>query len=473
MPEDFANEYSMHTHTCGELRREDIGQTVTLTGWVARRRDHGGLIFVDLRDRTGITQVVFDPDTAKDCFELGERMRPEWAIEVTGFVRERPEDTANPDLPTGEIDVVVNECTILNESATPPFPLDDDIDTDELTRMKWRYLDMRRTPVADALRLRDTVTWSIRNALHERLFIEVETPILSLISGGANARPFITHHNTLDIDMYLRIATELHLKRLIVGGLEKVYEIGRIFRNEGMDPKHNPEFTTIELYEAYADYRDIMELVEQMISTIALKVLGTTKITYQGQDIDLTPPWRRITMIDAIKEYSGIDFNTATTDEQARELCRKAGMEVEDTQSRGDLIAEAFDAFVEDKLIQPTFIYDYPVEISPLAKRKPDDPAFTERFEYFIDCTEYGNAFSELNDPIDQKGRFERQVAERKAIEPDCKAQVDYDYVNALEYGLPPTGGLGFGVDRLVMLLTDSASIRDVLLFPTMKPIEQ
>ena len=311
----------------------------------------------------------------------------------------------------------------------------------------------------------------LRRYLDNLGFMEVETPVLSPIAGGANARPFITHHNTLDIDMYMRIATELHLKRLIVGGMERVYEVGRIFRNEGMDPKHNPEFTTIELYQAFTDFHGMMDLVEEMYKRLALKVCGSLEITYQGKQIDMGH-WERLTMVEAVKKYSGVDFNDWKTDEDAIAAAKEHHVELPEVPTKGAILAEFFDAFVEDKLIQPTFIYDYPVEISPLAKRKPNDPAFTERFEYFIDCTEYGNAFSELNDPIDQKARFERQVAERKAIEPDCKAQVDYDYVNALEYGLPPTGGLGFGVDRLVMLLTDSASIRDVLLFPTMKPID-
>ena len=285
----------------------------------------------------------------------------------------------------------------------------------------------------------------------------------------ASARPFYTHHNSLNMDMVLRIETELYLKRLIVGGMDRVYEVGRIFRNEGMDPKHNPEFTTIELYQAFTDFHGMMDLVEELYKRLALKICGSLVIPYQGKQIDMSH-WERLTMVEAVKKYSGVDFNDWKSDEDAIAAAKEHHVELPEVPTKGAILAEFFDAFVEDKLIQPTFIYDYPVEISPLAKRKPDDPAFTERFEYFIDCTEYGNAFSELNDPIDQKGRFERQVAERKAIEPDCKAQVDYDYVNALEYGLPPTGGLGFGVDRLVMLLTDSASIRDVLLFPTMRP---
>ena len=467
------DEHSMHTRTCGELRFENVGEEVTLTGWVSRRRDHGGLIFCDLRDREGITQLTFAPEHSDgDAFKIAETMRPEWPIKIHGVVRARGEETTNTKLATGEIEVLTAHAEVLNTSVTPPFQIEDGIETSEDTRLRYRYLDLRRPEMMANLKLRSDFTFAIREALHNREFMEVETPGLSPIAGGANARPFITHHNTLDIDMYMRIATELHLKRLIVGGLERVYEVGRIFRNEGMDPKHNPEFTSIELYQAFTDFHGMMDLVEELYKRLALKICGSLVIPYQGKQIDMSH-WERLTMVEAVKKYSGVDFNDWKSDEDAIASAKERPVELQAVPTKGAILAEFFDAFVEDKLIQPTFIYDYPVEISPLAKRKPDDPAFTERFEYFIDCTEYGNAFSELNDPIDQKGRFERQVAERKAIEPDCKAQVDYDYVNALEYGLPPTGGLGFGVDRLVMLLTDSASIRDVLLFPTMKPIEQ
>ena len=298
----------------------------------------------------------------------------------------------------------------------------------------------------------------------------METPILTPFEIGASARPFFTHHNTLNMDMVLRIETELYLKRLVVGGMDRVYEVGRIFRNEGMDPKHNPEFTTIELYQAYTDYHGMMDLVEEMMKTVAQKVCGTLQIQYQGKQIDLSH-WERMTMVEAVKKYSGVDFDTVATDEEAVALAKEHHVALPEIPTKGAILAEFFDAFVEEKLIQPTFIYDYPVENSPLAKRKASDPAYTERFEYFINATEFGNAFSELNDPIDQKERFERQVAERRMLDPKSNAQVDYDYVTALEYGLPPTGGLGFGVDRLVMLLTDSASIRDVLLFPTMKSL--
>ena len=373
---------------------------------------------------------------------------------------------------TGELSARAEEITLLAKSLRP-LPEKFHGLTDTEMRYRQRYVDLIANPeVKETFVKRSQILKEIRAYLDEKGFLEVDTPILTPFEIGASARPFYTHHNSLNMDMVLRIETELYLKRLIVGGMDRVYEVGRIFRNEGMDPKHNPEFTSIELYQAFTDFHGMMDLVEELYKRLAQKICGSLVIPYQGKQIDMGH-WERLTMIEAVKKYSGVDFNDWKTDEDAIAAAKEHHVELPEVPTKGAILAEFFDAFVEDKLIQPTFIYDYPVEISPLAKRKPDDPAFTERFEYFIDCTEYGNAFSELNDPIDQKGRFERQVAERKAIEPDCKAQVDYDYVNALEYGLPPTGGLGFGVDRLVMLLTDSASIRDVLLFPTMKPIEQ
>ena len=325
--------------------------------------------------------------------------------------------------------------------------------------------------VKDTFLKRIEILKEIKNILNEKGYLEVETPILNTIAGGAAARPFITHHNTLDMDMYLRIANELYLKRLIVGGFDKVYEMGRMFRNEGMDIKHNPEFTNIELYSAYEDYNDMMDITEEIISKVALKVLGTTKITYQGTEIDLTPSWKRISMIDSIKEVTGVDFNTIETDEEAKKAAEELHVELDELKlTRGEIINQVFEAKVEETLIQPTFIYDYPVEVSPLTKRKPSDPRLTERFEVFIGAREYGNAYSELNDPIDQYERFKKQMEARDAGDEEAN-MMDEDFINALEYGMPPTGGLGIGVDRLVMLLTDSASIRDVLLFPTMKPI--
>ncbi|MCI8387233.1 MAG: lysine--tRNA ligase [Clostridiales bacterium] len=372
---------------------------------------------------------------------------------------------------TGEISIHATDITLLAKSLLPlPEKYHGLKDTD--TRYRQRYIDLIVNPeVKDTFVKRSQILKEIRNYLDSKGFIEVDTPILVPLEIGASARPFVTHHNTLDMDMYLRIETELYLKRLIVGGMHRVYEVGRIFRNEGMDTKHNPEFTSIELYQAFTDYHGMMDLVEELNTMLAEKICGSKVITYQGTEIDMGH-WERLTMVEAVKKYSGCDYNDWATDEDARNCAKEHHVEVPENATKGTVLAEFFDAFVEEKLIQPTFIYDYPVENSPLAKRKPENPAFTERFEYFINATEFGNAFSELNDPIDQKERFERQVAAKRAEEPNCRAEVDYDYVTALEYGLPPTGGLGFGIDRLVMLLTDSASIRDVLLFPTMKPLD-
>ena len=370
---------------------------------------------------------------------------------------------------TGEVSVHATSITLLAK-ALLPLPEKFHGLTNLEQRYRQRYVDLIVNPeVKDTFVKRSKILSLIRSYLDSKGFLEVDTPILLPLEIGANARPFVTHHNTLDIDMYLRVETELYLKRLIVGGMHKVYEVGRIFRNEGMDTKHNPEFTSIELYQAFTDYYGMMDLVEELYKMLATEVCGSTTITYQGNEIDMAH-WERLTMVEAVKKYSGVDYNDWTSDEDARADAKRLHVEVPENATRGTVLVELFDAFVEDKLIQPTFIYDYPVENSPLAKRKPENPLFTERFEYFINCTEFGNAFSELNDPIDQKERFEKQVEAKRKEEPNCNAEVDYDYVTALEYGLPPTGGLGFGVDRLVMLLTDSASIRDVLLFPTMKP---
>ena len=370
---------------------------------------------------------------------------------------------------TGEISVHATGITLLAKSLLP-LPEKFHGLTNLEQRYRQRYVDLIVNPeVKDTFVKRSKILSIIRQYLDSKGYLEVDTPILLPIEIGASARSFKTHHNTLDIPMYLRIETELYLKRLIVGGMHKVYEVGRIFRNEGMDTKHNPEFTTIELYEAFTDYYGMMDLVEELYKLLAKEVCGDTKITYQGTEIDLGH-WERLTMVDAVKKYSGVDYNDWKSDEDARADAKKHHVEVPADATKGTVLVEFFDAFVEDKLVQPTFIYDYPVENSPLAKRKPTNPAFTERFEYFINCTEMGNAFSELNDPIDQRERFETQVAKKRAEDPESPAEVDYDYVTALEYGMPPTGGLGFGIDRLVMLLTDSASIRDVLLFPTMKP---
>ena len=445
-----------------ELPNEtDSGKQVALAGRMMSKRVMGKASFAHLRDDKGDIQLYVRRD------ELGEEAYAAFKkLDVGDIIGVKGEVFRTK---TGELSVRATELTLLAKSLRP-LPEKFHGLTDTEMRYRQRYVDLIANPeVKDTFVKRSRILKEIRAYLDEKGFLEVDTPILTPFEIGASARPFYTHHNTLNMDMVLRIETELYLKRLIVGGMDRVYEVGRIFRNEGMDPKHNPEFTSIELYQAFTDFHGMMDLVEELYKRLALKICGSMVIPYQGKQIDMGH-WERLTMVEAVKKYSGVDFNDWKSDEDAIASAKEHHVELPEVPTKGAILAEFFDAFVEDKLIQPTFIYDYPVEISPLAKRKPDDPAFTERFEYFIDCTEYGNAFSELNDPIDQKGRFERQVAERKAIEPDCKAQVDYDYVNALEYGLPPTGGLGFGVDRLVMLLTDSASIRDVLLFPTMKP---
>ena len=436
---------------------------VTIAGRLMSRRVMGKASFAHLLDCAGEIQIyVKRDDVGEDAYKDFKDWDIGDMLGVKGFVFKTK---------TGEISVHAKELTLLTKSLHPlPEKFHGLTNTD--TRYRQRYLDLIVNPeVKDTFVKRSQILRELRAFLDGRGFLEVDTPILTPFEIGASARPFYTHHNALDMDMVLRIETELYLKRLIVGGMDRVYEVGRIFRNEGMDTKHNPEFTTIELYQAYTDFHGMMELVEDMMKTVAQKVCGSLVIPYQGHQIDLGN-WQRLTMVEAVKKYSGVDYYDWKSDEDAIACARAHNVELPEVPTKGAILAEFFDAFVEEKLIQPTFIYDYPVEISPLAKRKPDDPAFTERFEYFINATEFGNAFSELNDPIDQRGRFERQVAERRAQEPDTRAQVDYDFINALEYGMPPTGGLGFGVDRLVMLLTDSGSIRDVLLFPTMKSLD-
>lgn len=436
---------------------------VTIAGRLMSRRVMGKASFAHLLDCAGEIQIyVKRDDVGEDVYKDFKDWDIGDMLGVKGFVFKTK---------TGEISVHAKELTLLTKSLHPlPEKFHGLTNTD--TRYRQRYLDLIVNPeVKDTFVKRSQILRELRAFLDGRGFLEVDTPILTPFEIGASARPFYTHHNALDMDMVLRIETELYLKRLIVGGMDRVYEVGRIFRNEGMDTKHNPEFTTIELYQAYTDFHGMMELVEDMMKTVAQKVCGSLVIPYQGHQIDLGN-WQRLTMVEAVKKYSGVDYYDWKSDEDAIACAKAHNVELPEVPTKGAILAEFFDAFVEEKLIQPTFIYDYPVEISPLAKRKPDDPAFTERFEYFINATEFGNAFSELNDPIDQRGRFERQVAERRAQEPDTRAQVDYDFINALEYGMPPTGGLGFGVDRLIMLLTDSGSIRDVLLFPTMKSLD-
>ena len=438
------------------------GKTVRIGGRILSRRIMGKASFFHLQDSSTEIQVyIRREDVGEDAYKAFKKYDIGDIVGVEGFVFLTQ---------TGETSVHAKGIVLLSKSLLPlPEKFHGLKDTDQ--RYRKRCVDLIVNPeVRDTFKKRSQILKEIRNYLDSKGFLEVDTPILVPIEIGASARPFKTHHNTLDMDMYLRIETELYLKRLIVGGMHRVYEVGRIFRNEGMDTKHNPEFTTIELYQAFTDYHGMMDLVEELNTMLAEKICGSKVISYQGKEINMGK-WERLTMVEAVKKYSGCDYYDWKTDEDARNCAKEHNVNVPENATKGTVLAEFFDAFVEENLIQPTFIYDYPVENSPLAKRKPEDPAFTERFEYFINATEFGNAFSELNDPIDQKERFERQVAERKAEDPNCNAQVDYEFVTALEYGMPPTGGLGFGIDRLVMLLTDSASIRDVLLFPTMKSL--
>ena len=455
------------THTSKEIidnYDELEGKDVTVAGRIMAKRIMGKASFCHIQDSTGkIQSYVSINDLGEESYKSFKEDDIGDIIGITGFVFKTK---------TGEISIHAKELKLLSKSLRPlPEKFHGLKDTD--LRYRQRYIDLIVNPeVKDTFLLRSKIISNIRKILEEKGFLEVETPILNTISGGATARPFITHHNTLDIDMYLRIALELNLKRLIVGGYDKVYELGRVFRNEGMDIRHNPEFTMLELYASYQDYHDMMDITEEIFSRTAKEVLGTTKINYQGQDIDLAPGWKRISMIDSIKEVTGIDFNEIKTDEEAVALAKEKKIEIPDKtkETRGDVISLFFDEYVEKTLIQPTFIYDYPVEISPLAKKSVKDPRMTERFEVFINGREYGNAFSELNDPIDQYERFKKQVEAREAGDEEA-GMMDEDYIQALEIGLPPTGGLGIGIDRLVMLLTDCASIRDALLFPTMKPM--
>ena len=454
------------THTSKQIVEnydELEGKDVTVAGRIMAKRIMGKASFVHIQDSEGkIQSYVSINDLGEESYKQFKEDDIGDIIGITGFVFKTR---------TGEISIHAKELTLLSKSLRPlPEKFHGLKDTD--LRYRQRYVDLIVNPeVKDTFLTRIKILKEIKNILDEKGYLEVETPILNTIVGGASARPFITHHNTLDIDMYLRIANELYLKRLIVGGFDKVYEMGRMFRNEGMDLKHNPEFTNVELYAAYEDYHDMMDITEEIISKTAQRVLGTMQINYQGQEIDLTPSWKRITMIDAIKEETGIDFNTINTDEEAMEVAKKLEVEIDPIKTtRGDIINQVFEAKVEETLIQPTFICDYPVEVSPLTKRKATDPRLTERFELFIGGREYANAYSELNDPIDQYERFLAQVKQREAGDAEAN-MMDEDFINALEIGMPPTGGLGIGIDRLIMLLTNEASIRDVLLFPTMKPL--
>lgn len=435
------------------------GKSARIAGRIIAKRGHGNMSFMDIQDESGKIQIVNRKNVIGDEFKQVKKYDIGDIVGIEGNVFKTNQgeisiETQTPQLLTKSLQMLPEKWHGLK---------DPDL------RYRQRYLDLIVNPeVKEVFYLRSQIISEIRKFLDGRGFMEVETPILNTIAGGATARPFITHHNTLDIDMYLRIANELYLKRLIVGGFDKVYEMGRMFRNEGMDATHNPEYTAMELYQAYADYEDMMEITEHMIETVATNVLGKTTIEYDGQQIELKAPWARIPMIDAIKNETGIDFNEITSYEDAVAIAKEKGVEVKET--RGEIISEFFEEFVEDKLIQPTFITDYPVEISPLAKRKNDDKSLTYRFEAFINGKEVANAFSELNDAADQRERFEAQVAKREKGDDEAQ-MMDYDFVNALEVGLPPTGGLGIGIDRVIMLLTGQHSIRDVLLFPTMKPI--
>ncbi len=438
------------------------GKTVSLAGRMVSRRVMGKASFAHLLDAQGEMQIyVTRDDLGEDAYAAFKKDDLGDIIGVSGTVF---------CTKTGEASIHVTSLTLLCKSLKVlPEKFHGLVDTD--LRYRQRYVDCIVNPeVRDTFRKRSRIIAAVREFLDGRGYLEVDTPVLHTVEIGASARPFRTFHNALGIPMFLRIETELYLKRLIVGGFERVYEVGRIFRNEGMDATHNPEFTSVETYQAYADYNEIMEMVEQLYEFVAIKTLGTTDVTYQGQVIHLKAPWKRITMADSVKEACGEDWTTWQSDEEARAICDKRNVHVEKDATKGDCLAALFDEYVEANLIQPTFITDYPVEISPLAKRKPSNPALTERFEFFITGHEMGNAFTELNDPIDQRRRFEAQVEARKAQ--GINAEVDEDFVNALEYGMPPTGGLGFGLDRMVMLMTDSATIRDVLLFPTMKPLD-
>lgn len=436
---------------------------VSVAGRIMAKRIMGKASFCTIQDSTGTIQsYVSINDLGEESYKLFKTYDIGDIIGLKGFVFKTK---------TEEISIHAKEVVLLTKSLRPlPEKFHGLKDMD--LRYRQRYIDLIVNPeVKETFILRSKILKEIRKFMDEKGYMEVETPTLTTVATGDAARPFITHHNTLDLDMFLRIAPELNLKRLIVGGIDKVFEIGKNYRNEGMDIKHNPEFTNMEFYSAYEDYNDMMNITEELISTVAQKVLGTTKITYQGTDIDLTPGWRRVPMIEAIKEVTGVDFNTIKTDEEAQAIAKEKGVEYEEIKNtRGHIINEFFETFVEETLTQPTFIIDYPVEVSPLTKRKKESPELVERFELFIGGREYGNAYSELNDPIDQYQRFLKQVEAKEAGDEEAGG-MDEDFVNALEIGLPPTGGVGIGLDRLIMLLTDSASIRDVLFFPTMKPL--
>ena len=454
-------DYDTYSKDILEGFEELEGKEVSVAGRLISKRGMGKASFCDVMDKEGKIQLYVRQDAiGEESYSMFRKYDIGDIVGVKGEVFRTSK---------GEISIKAHEVELLAKSLLPLPEKYHGLKDPDL-RYRQRYVDLIvNAEVKDTFVKRSKIISAIRNILDNKDFLEVETPLLNAISGGATARPFTTHHNTLDMPLFLRIAPELYLKRLIVGGMGKVYEIGRMFRNEGMSIKHNPEFTMMELYDAFNDYRGMMDITEEIFSKVALEVLGTDKIEYQGAEIDLSPGWERITMIDAIKKYSGIDFNELNSDDEIKTALEGKGIKLDSKITRGEALNLAFEEFVEENLIQPTFVCDYPTEISPLAKAKEDDPTITERFELFINGWEFANAYSELNDPIEQKKRFSDQVAKREAGDQEA-SMMDDDYINALEYGMPPAGGLGIGIDRMVMLLTDSSSIRDVLLFPTMKP---
>lgn len=461
----LAEKYDVDTYTNQILDNFDAmeGKEVSVAGRIMSKRRHGKIAFLDLQDTYGKIQIFAKKNIMEENYEVVKATDVGDFLGVKGKVIRT--ETGAISVETEEVELLSKSIQVLPEKFHGLKDMD--------LRYRQRYVDLIVDPeVKETFFKRSAIIKAIREFLDNKGFLEVETPILGNVAGGANARPFLTHHNALDIDLQMRIANELFLKRLIVGGFDKVYEMGKMFRNEGMDTRHNPEFTNIELYQAYVDMDEMMLITENMFAYAAEKVLGSPVIEYQGTTIDLTPPWKRISMEDAVKEYAGIDFSAIETDEEALALAKEKGLDVQPFWTRGHVISEMFEEYCEEKLVQPTFVTGHPVEVSPLAKRDPKDPRITRRFEAFINTWEFANAFSELNDPIDQRERFEEQVKDQEKGDDEAHP-MDHDFINAIEVGLPPTGGLGIGVDRMIMLLTDQSSIRDVLFFPTMKPLDE